>query len=332
MKKAKTRAVIYSAFVFLFLAGASLFCERRSFLLKGDLVIGAEGGDENLVFSEVADIGLDAAGNIFILDWGNSRIQKFDEQGKFLRSIVLKQGQGPEEVAMLGGAAVSPAGMIGVLDRGGHKILLLGPEGEFRGFFKLDFEATYLGCLEGDRIVVLGLNDEKILHLFDKDGRLLASFGDPFEVPTKFSKYKDMPMMRCPMRFSCSPKGDIFLFNPHKFEISVYRDSRLLKKVTGKSELFKPLEIPQASSQRIALRFPFLTILESGNRLYVTVFRAVHKEGEEGPNELIVYENDKPIGSVPIVGMPRAVDRRGRIYCAQESDFPRMVRYVFDEK
>ena len=310
--------------MFFSLAAGSNGGERKAFTLKEDLVIGVEGGDENLMFAEVADIGLDAAGDIFILDWDNSRIQKFDTRGKFLKSIVLKQGQGPEEVAMLGGAAVGPSGMVCVLDRGGNKVLLLNAEGEFLRFFKLGFEATYLGCLDDNRIAVLGLNNEKTLHLFDREGRLLASFGDPFEVPSQFSKYKDMPMMRCPMRFSCSPGGDIFLFNPHKFEISVYRDSRLLKKLTGKSDLFEPLRVPEANSQRIALRFPFLTILESGNRLYVTVWRT----GGEGLNELIVYENDKPVGSVPVAGMPRAVDLQGRIYCAGESDFPRLVRYV----
>ena len=305
-------------------AGKLPFGEKKIFTLKEDLAIGVESGDENLMFGSVADIGLDAAGNIFILDWEGKRVQVFDSQGKFLRSIVGREGQGPEEVAMLGGAAVSPSGMIAVLDRGGNKVLLFSPPGDFLRFFKLDFQATYLGCLEGDRIVVLGLNDEKILHLFDKEGKLLSSFGNPFEVPSQFSKYKDMPMMRCPMRFSCSPQGDIFLFNPHKFEISVYRDTRLLKKVPGKSDLFEPLRVPEASAQRMALRFPFLTILEFGQRLYVTVFRP---DGE-GPNELIVYENDKAIGSVPVVGMPRAVDSEGRIYCAQETDYPRLVRYV----
>jgi len=233
---------------------------------------------------------------------------------------------------MMGGGAGSPSGMVGILDRGGNKALLFDAEGEFQRLFKLDFQATCLGCLEGDRIVVLGLNNEKILHLFDKDGKLLSSFGDPFEVPSQFSKYKDMPMMRCPMRFSCTPHGDIFLFNPHKFEISVYRDSRLLKKLPGKSDLFEPLEVPQASSQRIALRFPFLTVLEFGKRLYVTVYRTGYRAGGEGPNELIVYENDKPIASLPVTGMPRAVDSQGRIYCAVETDFPRLVRYVVGEK
>ena len=310
--------------LFFSLAAGSNEGEKKTFTLKEDLAIGVESGDENLMFAEVADIGLDAAGNIFILDWSNFRIQKFDAAGKFQKSIVLKKGQGPEEVAMLGGAAVSPSGMICVLDRGGNKILILSTEGEYMRFFKLDFQATYLGCLEGDRIVVLGLDKDKILHLFDKDGRLLSSFGDPFEVPSHLSKYKEMPMLKCPMRFSCSPGGDIFLFNPHKFEISVYRDSRLVRKLAGKSELFVPLRVPDASAQRIALRFPFLTILESGNRLYVTVLRP---DGE-GPNELIVFENDKPFASLPVVGMPRAVDSEGRLYCAEETDFTRLVRYM----
>jgi DNA-binding beta-propeller fold protein YncE len=318
---------VFSSVVFV-LAGGPPRGEKKTFTLKEDLAIGADSGDENLMFGSVADIGLDASGNIFILDWEGKRVQVFNSQGKFLRSIVGKQGQGPEEIAMLGGVAVSPSGMIAVLDRGGNKVLLFSPQGEFLRFFKLDFEATYLGCLEGDRVVVLGLNDEKILHLFNKEGKLLSSFGDPFEVPSQFSKYKDMPMMRCPMRFSCSPQGDVFLFNPHKFEISVYRDSRLLKKLAGKSELFVPLRVPHASTERIGLRFPFLTILESGSRLYVT---AMEPEGE-GPNELIVYENDKPVASLPITGMPRAVDSQGRLYCAREADFPQLVRYVISEK
>jgi hypothetical protein len=326
MRRTVSAAVITVSAIFLFI-GWSNRGEKRSFTLKEDLAIGVESGDENLMFSSVADIGLDASGNIFILDWEGGRVQVFDPQGKFLRSIVGKRGQGPEEIAVLGGVAVSPSGMIAVLDRGGSKVLLFGPEGGFLRFFKLDFQATHLGCLEGDRIVVLGLDNEKILHLFDKNGKRLSSFGDPFEVPSQFSRYKDMPMMRCPMRFSCSPQGDIFLFNPHKFEICVYRDFRLLKKLTGKSELYVPLRVPRASAQSISLRFPFLTILESGTRLYVTVLRP----DREGPNELIVYENDKPIGSLPVNGMPRAVDSQGRIYCAEESDFPRLIRYVVNE-
>lgn len=302
--------------------------EKRKFILREDLVIDVESGDENLTFGSVADIGLDALGHIFILDWEGRRLQVFDSQGKFLRSIVGKPGQGPEEIAMLGGLAVSPSGSIAVLDRGGNKVVLFSRQGAFRSYFRLDFQANYLGYVGGERIVVPGLNKGKILHLFAEEGHLLSSFAEPFEVPSEFSKYKDMPMMKCPLRFSCSARGSIFLFNPHKFEIFVYRDSQLVKRITGKSELFVPLWIPHVSSQRVALRFPFLTMLEFGERLYVTVLRP---EGE-GPNDLFVFENDRPVASLPVVGMPRAVDSQGRLYCAVETDFPRLVRYVISEE
>jgi hypothetical protein len=250
MKKASIRSFEIFLVSFCFLAVGSNGGERRSFTLQEDLAIGVETGDENVMFAEVADIGLDAAGNIFILDWSNSRIQKFDAAGKFLRSIVLKQGQGPEEVAMLGGAAVSPSGMVCVLDRGGNKVLIFGPEGEFRRFFKLDFQANYLGCLDGDRIVVLGLNNEKIIHQFDKEGRLLSSFGDPFEVPSQFSKYKHA-MMRCPMRFSCSRAGNL-LFNPTSSRSPSTGIPACSRNCRG--ELFVPLRVPEVG-QRMALVF-----------------------------------------------------------------------------
>jgi len=105
MKKAWILSLGICSGMFFSLAAGSNGGEKKTLILKEDLTIGVESGDENLMFGSVADIGLDAAGNIFILDWNNSRIQKFDAAGKFLKSIVLKQGQGPEEVAMLGGAA-----------------------------------------------------------------------------------------------------------------------------------------------------------------------------------------------------------------------------------
>src|SRR4030042_5054381 len=88
--------IVFSSVVFV-LASEPPGGDKKAFTLKEDLAIGANSGDENLIFSGVADIGLDAAGNIFILDWSNFRIQKFDAAGKFLKRIILKKGQGPEE-------------------------------------------------------------------------------------------------------------------------------------------------------------------------------------------------------------------------------------------
>jgi hypothetical protein len=66
--------------------------------LKLDLIrtVGGLEAEENLSFKEPSDIVRDSAGNLYILDAGNNRIQKLDSEGKFIKTIGRK-GQGPGE-------------------------------------------------------------------------------------------------------------------------------------------------------------------------------------------------------------------------------------------
>ncbi len=63
--------------------------------LEEDLNIGRE-DDENYMFYDLASIAVDAEDNIFVLDRGNTRIQKYDRNGNYLQTIGRK-GQGPGE-------------------------------------------------------------------------------------------------------------------------------------------------------------------------------------------------------------------------------------------
>ena len=58
----------------------------------GDL----EAEDENYLLFEPSDIIKDTQGNLYILDAGNYRIQKYDTDGKFLATFG-RRGQGPAE-------------------------------------------------------------------------------------------------------------------------------------------------------------------------------------------------------------------------------------------
>lgn len=66
-----------------------------TFDLEEDLVLGSE-SDDRYLFYRVWDIKTDAQGNIYVLDSGANRIQKYDNNGKYLQSIG-RQGQGPGE-------------------------------------------------------------------------------------------------------------------------------------------------------------------------------------------------------------------------------------------
>lgn len=63
--------------------------------LEEDLSIGNE-EDENYMFYTFVRLKVDSQGNIFALDGGNCRIQKFDSDGNYLHTIGRK-GQGPGE-------------------------------------------------------------------------------------------------------------------------------------------------------------------------------------------------------------------------------------------
>ena len=65
------------------------------FELEEDLSIGNE-DDENYLFYGVGDIQVDEGGNIYVLDSRNHRLQVFDKNGNYLRTIG-KKGQGPGE-------------------------------------------------------------------------------------------------------------------------------------------------------------------------------------------------------------------------------------------
>ena len=53
--------------------------------------------DENYAFFIPEDMTLDHSGNIYVLDTGNYRIQKFESRGKFMLSFG-GEGQGPGEL------------------------------------------------------------------------------------------------------------------------------------------------------------------------------------------------------------------------------------------
>jgi len=63
--------------------------------LEEDLSIGRE-DDDNYMFYRVRKIDVDDQGNIYVLEGGNCRLQKFDLTGQYLQTIG-KKGQGPGE-------------------------------------------------------------------------------------------------------------------------------------------------------------------------------------------------------------------------------------------
>jgi len=86
-------------------------------------------GDENLTFWDPADFDVDDKENIYLLDTGNGRIQKFDKNGQFLKSIGRK-GKGPGEFNFPNGIKLTEDSIL-IYDPENIRITSLTLEGNF---------------------------------------------------------------------------------------------------------------------------------------------------------------------------------------------------------
>ncbi|MGZ5439781.1 MAG: 6-bladed beta-propeller, partial [Candidatus Aminicenantales bacterium] len=208
--------------------------------LSPNLTIGVEDGDEKLMFGQIVRVDVDGRGNIYVLDYKFRRVSVFDSKGNLLRQIAVPEGQGPREATNLSGIAVTPGGTLFINDM--RKVIIYGPDGEYRHTFLVDFMISSIGCPGTEELLAIGPHDGKILHILDAQGKLIGSFGGTFTPPGELESMKEMPMFGAPILFSCAKDGRIFVLNPHKYEVSVFKDRRLESVIKGQNEAFKPIQ------------------------------------------------------------------------------------------
>lgn len=128
--------------------------------LEKDLSLGSE-EDEVYMFYRVEGLGVDSEGNIYVLDAGNHRIQKYDSEGNHLQTIGRK-GQGPGELDTPYGMFLSFENIIYVHD--GMRIKAFKKNGSF-------IQETTLESFTHDIAVDLNRNIWGIGRLPSEEGR-----------------------------------------------------------------------------------------------------------------------------------------------------------------
>jgi sugar lactone lactonase YvrE/4-amino-4-deoxy-L-arabinose transferase-like glycosyltransferase len=132
-------------------------------------------------------IAIDSAGNIFVADTGNKRIEKFSPTGTFL-SIIGAKGSGPGELVDPNGIAVDRSGNIYVAETGSkHCVRKLGPNGTFI--------AEWAPGLYGPRKIAIGPDDSiyvvdsgrNRIVKFSPDGQVLTTWGSDGSGDEQFS-------------------------------------------------------------------------------------------------------------------------------------------------
>jgi sugar lactone lactonase YvrE len=149
--------------------------------------------DENLAFFMPSAIAVDGAGNLYVVDTGNHRIQKFGPDAKYLATFG-RQGQGPGEFQYPAWLAIDAKGLIYVTDPFNQRIQVLTPDGKDHKVIKgLEQGAgpVYLGAggefVTGAPRLRFMINREnekpaplpKLVQVLDAEGKPVRAFGEP---------------------------------------------------------------------------------------------------------------------------------------------------------
>ena len=103
-------------------------------------------------FSEQQGLCTDRAGNVYVADCANNRIQKFDGAGQFLLQWG-SAGSGPGQFNYPRGVTEGPDGTIYVADSGNNRVQLFTPGGQFTGAWGTP--GSQLGQLNSPSAVVV---------------------------------------------------------------------------------------------------------------------------------------------------------------------------------
>ena len=146
-----------------------------TFELEEDLSIGRE-DDENYLFYRGVGLNVDSQENIYVLDSGSFRIQKFDKDGRYLQTIG-RRGQGPGEFELPFKFFLDGKNYLYVYDS--RKFKIFNNEGEFVKSIKLQsFILDFYVNPEGNIFVQSELRDEKgskqVVGKIDEEGDIVG--------------------------------------------------------------------------------------------------------------------------------------------------------------
>ena len=261
--------------------------------------------DENLAFYMPSAIAADAAGNLYVLDTGNHRVQKFGPDGKYLATYG-RQGQGPGEFYYPAWLAIDAKGFIYVTDPNNQRIQVLTPDGKDHKAIK--------GIEQGAGPVFLGKSGElltgaprmrfvfndpgekemkdpalpKLVRVLDLEGKAIREFGEPRDYGEELVNRGANEVL-----MTVAAGGEVYLAYTAQNKIEKYAaDGRLLWRADR--ELPYSMEIKdkgeiKRTGNNVSVRGPQLNRCASGvavdakGRVWVvTMTRQLKKEEQVG--------------------------------------------------
>lgn len=320
LEKARGKLKIKSLLIaLLFLTFLNINCGKSesisySLSIYDELSIGVEEGNDDYMFGLIQDVCTDDQLNIYVVDGLRKRVAKYNKDGNFKLSFG-EEGQGP-------GQFDAPVAMafyenkIYVLDF--FRIHIFSHDGKYLSSFPVDFRGIDVEFNARGQLLVLGHRKQHIIHVFE-NGELKYSYGELFDLPEEYSRFKNALLFRLPLNIYSS--GDsIYFMNPYKYEIIKWDNGGRLQKFTKNDPeyLTAKIKFERGGYSAVVGRY---FICEENNQLFVFYTRRGKNYG------LDIWENRKIKVSFDIKIIPSHRDSSGNYYQIEAEDYPKINRY-----
>ena len=181
---------------------------------------------EPYVFSRPTDVGFDAAGNIFITDgYGNSRVVKFDRNGRFIKQAGTKGSQ-PGQLNLPHTMAMDARGNVYVGDRSNTRVQVFDNDLNFKAIYD-NVGNPWAVCISpgphqylfvSNSIPDNGLAQYRDvtgeIYKMELDGTIIGKFGKAGKQPGEFSTVHEI---------DCRNSNELFVA-----EITAWRIQKIL--------------------------------------------------------------------------------------------------------
>ena len=139
-------------------------------------------GETNDTFNRPTDLAFTPSGDFYVADgYGNSRVVKFNKEGKFIRAWG-KKGSGEGEFNLPHAVAVDNQGRVYVGDRENHRMQIFDGDGKFLAQWKHVGSPWGIVITEDQSIYMCDGHNNRILRLNTK-GEILGVLGAPGKLP-----------------------------------------------------------------------------------------------------------------------------------------------------
>jgi len=284
-------------------AGPGAWGKTPKVALEPVLTLGdVDTADENVAFYMPSTIAVDGAGNLYVLDTGNHRVQKFGPDGRFLASFG-RQGQGPGEFYYPAWLAIDAQGFLYISDPNNQRVQVLTPDGKDHKTIKgieQGVGSVFLGkpgelVTGAPRMRLMMSPDEKkaaalpkLVKVLDLEGKTVREFGAPVDFKNELVNSAANEVIP-----TVDGAGQVYLVFPAQNRIEKYAaDGRLLWRADR--ELPYSMEIKDKGEVKrdggnMSIRGPQLNRCAGGvavdakGRIWVvTMARQLKKEEEVG--------------------------------------------------